>query len=122
MNQKKYFVPPAEKTHVLSEPETPPEPKHILLLDDDADLIWTLKEVFESHNYQVTAVQNGVDGVKQVMAHDFDVILCDMLMPNLPGDMFYLAVERTKPHLCKRFVFISGHKGEPRIDAFIRKV
>ena len=42
--------------------------------------------------------------------------------PNLSGDMFYMAVERTKPNLCKRFIFMTGHKGDPKIDAFIRKV
>jgi hypothetical protein len=36
--------------------------------------------------------------------------------------MFYLAVERTKPHLCKRFIFMTGHRGDPKIDEFIRRV
>jgi hypothetical protein len=45
-----------------------------------------------------------------------------MVMPNLPGDMFYLAVERTKPGLCKRFLFMTGHAADPKWDSFIRKV
>ena len=76
----------------------------------------------ESNAFEVTVVQTGVDGIKKVMAGDFDVILCDMMMPKMPGDMFYLAVERARPHLCKRFVFMTGYKGDPKIDAFIRQV
>jgi hypothetical protein len=45
-----------------------------------------------------------------------------MVMPNLAGDMFYMAVERVKPHLCKRFLFMTGHRGDRKVDEFIRKV
>ena len=81
-----------------------------------------LKDHLGSQGYLVTYVTSGVEGLKLVMMGEFDIILCDMMMPNLSGDMFYLAVERTKPHLCKRFIFMTGHKGDPKIDAFIRKV
>ena len=43
-------------------------------------------------------------------------------MPKMPGDMFYRAVERIRPHLCRRFLFMTGYKREPRIDSFIRDV
>lgn len=96
--------------------------KSLLLLDDDVNLADTLKELLESHNFVVTVVRNGVEGLKEIMAMDFDVIMCDLMMPNMPGDMFYLAVERTKPHLCKRFVFITGHSENPKIAEFLGKV
>jgi CheY-like chemotaxis protein len=97
------------------------EIKSILLLDDDVELADTLKLLLESRNYVVTTVKNGVEGLHEVMAFDFDVIMCDMLMPTMPGDMFYLAVQRTKPHLSERFIFITGHSGNPKVDAFLQK-
>jgi DNA-binding NarL/FixJ family response regulator len=45
-----------------------------------------------------------------------------MIMPGFPGDMFYRAVERIRPHLCKRFLFMTGHTGDRQIDQFIRGV
>lgn len=96
--------------------------KSILLLDDDIDLADTLKMLLESRNFVVTTVKNGVEGLHEIMAFDFDIIMCDMMMPAMPGDMFYLAVQRTKPHLCKRFIFITGHSGNPKIDEFLKKV
>jgi len=96
--------------------------KTILLLEDDSGLVAVLKAFFEDEGYLVTHVANGVDGLKRVMANDFNVILCDMLMPHLAGDMFYAAVERVKPHLCKRFIFMTGHQGDPKWDAFVRKI
>jgi two-component system, NtrC family, sensor kinase len=56
------------------------------------------------------------------LKQDYDVLLCDMIMPGFPGDMFYRAVELSRPHLCKRFLFMTGHNGDPQIDAFIRSV
>lgn len=96
--------------------------KSILLLDDDIELADTLKMLLESRNFVVTTVKNGVEGLREVMAFDFDVVMCDMMMPAMPGDMFYLAVQRTKPHLCKRFIFITGHTGTPKIDEFLKSV
>ena len=51
---------------------------------------------------------------------DFDVIICDMAMPTMPGDMFYLAVQKVKPHLCPRFLFVTGNGGDPRTNDFLQ--
>jgi CheY-like chemotaxis protein len=67
-------------------------------------------------------VVNGVEGLKHILQRDFDIIVCDMMMEKLAGDMFYTAVERSKPQLCKRFVFMTGYKGNKKIEDFIRKI
>src|SRR5438067_3722352 len=97
------------------------EIKSILLLDDDIDLADTLKHLLESHNFVVTTVKNGVEGLHEIMRLDFDLIMCDMMMPAMAGDMFYKAVERTKPHLCERFIFITGHADNPKVTEFLSK-
>jgi DNA-binding response OmpR family regulator len=96
--------------------------KSILLLDDDADLADALKELLESRNFVVTTAGDGGAGLREVMEMDFDVIVCDMLMPGMPGDMFYLAVKKVKPQLAERFVFITGNKGNPKVDGFLQSV
>lgn len=93
----------------------------ILLLDDDAELADTLKSLLQARNFLVTTVKNGVEGLREVMTMDFDVVLCDMLMPTMPGDMFYLAVQKVKPHLCSRFLFITGNGGDHRTNDFLQK-
>jgi DNA-binding response OmpR family regulator len=90
------------------------------LLDDDLDLCDILKTVIEWHRYEVTVVHRGVEGVRAIMERDYDAIVCDIMMPNMPGDMFYLAVQQLKPHLCKRFIFITGHDGNPAVNSFLK--
>ena len=119
---KKFYIPPQEKTHDLGGSEASGDFKSILLLEDEGDFTEVLKTYLETESFRVTGVKNGVEGLKKIMLADYDIILCDMMMPNLPGDMFYRAVERTKPHLCKRFIFMTGHKGDKKIDTFIRTV
>jgi DNA-binding NarL/FixJ family response regulator len=96
--------------------------KSVLLLDDDEQLLEALKDLLESHNFVVTVANNGVEGLREVMSMDFDVVLCDLLMPQMNGEMFYLAVQRTKPHLCNRFVFITGQSDDPKVEDFIKRV
>ena len=94
---------------------------NILLLDDDVELADTLKLLLESRNFIVTTARNGVEGLREAMGMDFDVIICDMMMPTMPGDMFYLAVQKVKPHLCARFLFVTGNGDDPRTNDFLQR-
>jgi len=110
-----------------SQSQVPPdstelEIKNILLVDDDQTLANTLKYLLEAHNFIVTTSANGAEALREVMAFDFDVIICDMLMPTMAGDMFYLAVQKTKPHMASRFLFITGHADNPKVEAFLKSV
>lgn len=102
--------------------DLPPSPKKILILDDDPTLSDVLRDFLEHQNFQVAAVNSGVEGVKLVMGESFDLILCDMVMPNMRGDMFYKAVERIKPQLCKRFIFMTGHQSDKGVNDFVRSI
>ncbi|MGA2750767.1 MAG: response regulator [Verrucomicrobiota bacterium] len=122
MSKRKYYAPIMEKTHDLDQVPKVTVRKKVLLLDDDMPLAELTRKILEENGYEVETVADGVQGIKKIMINDYSVILCDMVMPNLAGDMFYMAVERVKPHLCKRFLFMTGHQGERKIDDFIRSV
>lgn len=96
--------------------------KHVLLVDDDVELVQTLKELIEGHGYVVSTASNGVLAIKHFLNHDVDAIVCDLKMPELEGDMFYAAIERIQPGLHKRFVFITGAADDPTFKMFISKV
>jgi DNA-binding response OmpR family regulator len=113
---------PEIKVYDLTEAEATLAPKRVLMLEDEVEFSAIVKDLLQTQGYTVTCVSSGVEGFKCVMAEDYDAIICDLLMPTLPGDMFYLAVEKTKPKLCKRFIFISGHRADPRWEAFIKRV
>ena len=94
----------------------------VLLLEDDEQLATTLKSFLESNACKVTHVESGVEGLRRIMDEDFDLVLCDMVMPTFPGDKFYLAVQRVKPAHCRRFLFMTGHRAEPKYEEFIEEI
>src|SRR5215470_2514179 len=107
---------PGEVVYEMAQEPVRPSFKSVLMLEDDLALAEMIRVFLDSNYYRVTLVTNGADGLRKILDNDFDIILCDMVMPNLPGDMFYLAVERTKKHLCGRFVFTTGHLANPKYD------
>jgi CheY-like chemotaxis protein len=115
-------TPYGEKTHDLDQVARWAARKKVLILDDDFDFADGTRQHLERNGYEVELAADGVQGIKKIMVGDYSIILCDMLMPNLAGDMFYAAVERVKPHLCRRIIFVTGHRGDRKVDEFIRKV
>ena len=103
-------------------PQNEIEIKSILLVDDDTELADTLKELLESRNFVVAVQPNGAAALREVQAIDYDVIVCDMLMPKMAGDMFYLAVKKIKPELAARFVFVTGHADNPKVEEFLKSI
>ena len=107
----------ADKPPPVSEPG-----QRVLLLEDRSDFRQVIHDYLESRSYSVTSVQSGIEGLRKIMEGRFDLIICDMMMPNMGGEMFYWAVTRVRPGTRQRFLFFTGHKNNPRIDFFFRRV
>lgn len=112
---------PEPRTYEIPDDPLSSKCKSVLILEDGNVFAATLKKTLEEQDYRVTVVPNGAEGVQKILAADFDAIVCDMVMPNFPGDMFYLAVQRSRPHLCQRFIFMTGHQDNPKIAQFIEQ-
>jgi len=108
--------------HVGEEAAPTAQKLKILLLEDRSDYRNVLREYLLSCSYQVTSVPSGVEGVRAIMKHPFDLIVCDMMMPKMGGEMFYWAVTRVRPATRHRFIFFTGHKNNPALEFFFRRV
>jgi len=62
---------------------------HILFVDDNPDLRETLAARLRAAGYQVTTAGSGMEGLELAETHTFDLILLDMLMPQLDGITTY---------------------------------
>jgi CheY-like chemotaxis protein len=94
----------------------------ILLLEDRNDFQSVLGKYLVSLSYEVASVSSGIEGVQQIMKRGFDVIICDMMMPKMGGEMFYWAVTRTRPATRNRFIFFTGHTNNPSLEFFFRRI
>ena len=60
----------------------------IMVIDDDANIRAVLKYRFEKERYTVHLARNGLEAVKEVDGQQPDLIILDMLMPEMDGVAF----------------------------------
>ena len=94
----------------------------VLILEDRNDFREVLGDYLASDSYHVTSVSSGIEGLRKIMETGFDIILCDMMMPQMGGEMFYWAETRVRPATRERFIFFTGHKNDPVIEFFFRRI
>jgi len=59
--------------------------KRVMIVDDEADVLSSLKTVFERHNYDVITVTNGVECLKEIEKGFKGIVLMDLMMPEMDG-------------------------------------
>ncbi|HTL17465.1 MAG TPA: response regulator [Patescibacteria group bacterium] len=89
----------------------------VLIVDDNVGLATCLEMLLEAHDYEVWRTSDGVGGLESIKLKDFDVVLCDMVLPGLSGELLHAAVHVFKPSICHRFIFMSGHPDKARTEA-----
>ena len=60
-------------------------PKKILIVDDEVDLVETIRFPLELEGFQVLAAHNGEEGLNQARSENPDLILLDLMLPKLEG-------------------------------------
>ena len=95
------------------------ELKAILLVDDDKQLATALQWILADENFLVDVAFDGEDALLKVKAHQYDAVICDLRMPRLRGDQFYLQAKDLRPDLADCFIFITGYATDPQVRTFL---
>jgi CheY-like chemotaxis protein len=59
--------------------------KTILVVDDKADIVELVKNRLEANKYTVLSASDGLQAIKQAQQHKPDLIVMDIMMPNVSG-------------------------------------
>lgn len=57
----------------------------ILLIEDDADLCWLMRDYFAGQGFRIEAAHDGREGLARSLAGEFDLIILDVMLPGLDG-------------------------------------
>ena len=57
----------------------------ILVVDDDAAVLEVVSEMLRLEGHEVTVAENGVDAVREVAEHSYDLVITDLIMPEKEG-------------------------------------
>ena len=81
--------------------------KKILIIDDQKAIRNTLKEILEYEKHAVYVAEDGKIGLQMTIENNYDLIFCDIKMPNLDGIEFLKKVIEEK--IISPVIKISGH-------------
>lgn len=96
-----------EKTSKRAKPEADDEPseksapggKRILLVDDDHEIIESMRLTLESRGYQILVARDGNQGLAMAERENPDLLILDMMMPKRSGFLVLEKLLRSKPDL-----------------------
>lgn len=113
---------------------TDPKSKRILLVDDDNEIIESMRVVLESRGYDILIARDGNQGLAMAEREDPDLVILDMMMPKRSG---FLVLERLTQNRAggkvrevpMRVIMITANEGSRHrayaemlgVDDYIRK-
>ncbi|MEM9352056.1 MAG: response regulator [Planctomycetota bacterium] len=104
--------------------------KRILLVDDDAEIIESLRLALEAQDYEVLVARDGNQGLALIEREQPDLVILDMMMPKRSG---FLVLERLKRMAegdrRQRVIMITANEGARHkayaemlgVDDYVRK-
>ncbi len=108
--------------------ESASDKKKILLVDDDFEIIESMRLALESRGYSVTVARDGNQGLAMAEKEDPDLMILDMMMPKRSGFLVLEKLRRSRPNPL-RVIMITANEGSRHkvyaemlgVDDYIRK-
>jgi two-component system probable response regulator PhcQ len=79
----------------------------ILIVDDEENILHSLKRLFRREPYEVLTAQNGEEGLKILDDHQIDLIISDLKMPQMNGIEFLRIAKEKNPVPLR--IMLTGH-------------
>ncbi|HZZ27223.1 MAG TPA: response regulator [Pirellulales bacterium] len=111
-----------------SSPSATPVTKRILLVDDDHEIVESMRLALEANGYQVLVARDGNQGLVLCEREDPDLVILDMMMPKRSGFLVLEKLRRTRP-VPLRVIMVTANEGSRHkayaemlgVDDYIRK-
>ncbi len=84
----------------------------ILIVDDEPDVIEFLSYNFIKNGYTVEGAVNGADGIEKVSSFSPDLIIADIMMPNMDGIIMCKILKSHELHKKVPIIFLSATQDE----------
>jgi CheY-like chemotaxis protein len=99
--------------------DTPTRPLTILVVEDEPSFATGLAKLLGRDGHTVETAATGRDALHQVHARPYDLILCDLRLPELDGQDLYHLLKAAAPALHRRVIFLTGDTLNPASLAFL---
>lgn len=92
----------------------------ILVIDDERAVRDLISDALSIEGHEVVTAENGKDGLDLIGQYRFDLIFCDLRMPEMDGQALYEEVQRDHPQVLKRIVFVTAQAHSADYGLFLR--
>lgn len=82
--------------------------QHILVIDDEVAIRANLLRFLRLEGYQVREAENGASGLASIAANKPDLILCDVMMPDVDGFAVLAALQANPSTATIPFIFLTA--------------
>jgi CheY-like chemotaxis protein len=86
------------------------QPKQILVVDDDELTTKLLRKVLEAWNARVEVAQSGKEALTKLAAESFDMLVCDIRMPEMTGQELFRHIQENAYLPPQRILFLTGER------------
>ena len=94
----------------------------VLVIDDEPMLCSAVERILRPH-HDVVLTTLAAEALPRLEAGEqFDLILCDLMMPRMNGMDFHAALQRLRPDLTGRVIFLTGGAFTQQAKAFLERV
>ncbi|WP_207476398.1 response regulator [Arenibaculum pallidiluteum] len=90
----------------------------ILVAEDEALLAWVIEQELRDAGFDVAVARNGVEALAVVQKIPVDLVLTDIMMPEMNGFALFDALRKSQPHL--PIVAMTGYAGANGKDDLAR--
>ena len=97
----------------------PPIAGTILVIDDEPSIVRGLAQLLRRDGHRVETAANGQRALALLHERRYDVIVCDLQMPDLDGPTFYAILTQQYPALRQRVIFLTGNTGGAASRTFL---
>ena len=73
------------------------EVRKILLVDDEPDVIYTIKNILEDNRFQVDTFNDPINALKSYRNNFYDLVILDIKMPKMDGFELYIKIREKDP-------------------------
>lgn len=91
----------------------------VLVVDDEVAIGKAIRRIL-AQEHDVTLESDARAALDRLDHESFDVVFCDLMMPNMSGMDFFEQVTKRVPELAERIVFLTGGAFSPRSEEFLR--
>ncbi|MEM9068688.1 MAG: ATP-binding protein, partial [Myxococcota bacterium] len=93
-------------------------PARVLVVDDDPMVLRTISRALRRHRVDTTS--DPEEGLVRLETETYDIVLCDIMMPNITGIEVYQRSAERDAELATRFLFMTGGAFSPESQAFLQ--